>query len=214
MLQKLDRSVSHESFYKDFLQNDPLRLLKLCAEYGLRETQTTAAKLVRAETHNLLDPSTIIELAKQYPSSSHIIGMLGTQLIRTDILRLALLSLDDDFLKVAVGDDEFNWLICDSCHERYIENDIPPFTYYPSWLRAWGILVYNTLNTQPWDDNSFVFTTRALGHLWATTNEEFCTDCVDVARNAGEGRNFEDWAKLAKERLVDRMQKLQDLYLL
>ncbi|KAF8605917.1 hypothetical protein BDV93DRAFT_521263 [Ceratobasidium sp. AG-I] len=219
MLQKLDRSISHESFYKDFVKINPLRLFKLCAEYGLRETQTAAARMVRAGPRHLLGPHNIIDLAKQYPSSSHIIGMLGTQFIRSEILRSALLDTgDDSLLEVDVDNDEsgFEQMICASCRKR-CANDItmPPFMLFPGWLRAWGVLAYDTLSTRSWDDSSFVFTTEAFEHLNSPrVSGGSCRVCIEAARSARGGRAFETWAGVVKIDLESRMQQLEDLYVL
>ncbi|KAF8605919.1 hypothetical protein BDV93DRAFT_521264 [Ceratobasidium sp. AG-I] len=219
MIQRIDRSMSHESFYKDFIKIDPLRLFKLCAEHGLRETQTTAARIVRVGPGDLLDPHGIIELAKQYPSSSHIIGLLGTQLIRVDILSLALLDTgEDSLLAVDVEDDKFDFkrLICVPCREICTQGDIvSSLTYYPGWLRAWGVLAYDTLTTHSWDDSAFVFTSGILKCLkFYHANDGFCRACVEAASNAGGGRTFEIWAARVKEDLETRMQELEDLYAL
>lgn len=216
MIQRIDRSISHESFYKHFIQTDPLHLFKLCAAHGLRETQTAAARLVRAGPYDLLYPDSIIKFAKRYPSASHIIGMLGAQLIRVSTLRQALLGVDkDSFTRVRVDKVEFEWMICDSCRGKHITDEDIPFSYYPGWLRAWSVFAFDILSTRSWDDSSFLFTAGVLERLpTPNPNEEFCEACVEVARNARGGRTFEAWAAEVEGHLDLKLRQLEDLYVL
>jgi hypothetical protein len=46
ILKRIDHALSSETFYKDMIQSDPLRLFDLSGAYGLRESRTAAAKEV------------------------------------------------------------------------------------------------------------------------------------------------------------------------
>lgn len=46
MLQYIDRALSQEIRYQKIIEKSPLRLFQICTKYGLRKTQTAAAKLV------------------------------------------------------------------------------------------------------------------------------------------------------------------------
>lgn len=218
MLQKIDRSLSCESSYNDLIQIESFRLFRLCATYGLRQTQSAAARLIRASPDKLLVTSAIIDLAKEHPSSAHLLGALGAQLIYSQILYDVLINTRYcRAASVYVPEDIWGdgWLICGPCRKKAVKVETRSSTYHPGWLHAWGTFAYDVLMYDPWDDDSFLFTTKALEQLPGPgDNERFCSACVKTARNAKDGQVFELWARGIKEELKRRMRGLEDLYVL
>ncbi|KAF8605920.1 hypothetical protein BDV93DRAFT_554242 [Ceratobasidium sp. AG-I] len=212
MLQMIDRVLSQETSYKEFVERDPLRLFQLCATYELRETQTVVARMVRAAPHGLIEPEDILKLAKQHPASAHFIGLLGAQLARENILRSVLLDLSNSPLFLQSSDACY--LCCDACQKRNIdEGERSPGEFYPGWLQRWGSLVYQSLSTGAWDDNSSLFTLGVLQKLCApNVHGPTCWACIDASRNVQSGRLFEKWAAEVKGVLKDKLDKLNVLY--
>lgn len=214
MLQRIDRSLSQETSYKRFIEREPLRLFQLCATYELRETQTAAAKLVRAAPHGLIEPEDLVKLAKQYPSSAHIIGLLGAQLARENILRRLLLDFSD--IPFFLESSDAALLCCKICHGRYNDDDEAPVADpYPGWFYKWGYLVYRGLINGTWDEHSSLFRLEVLQKLRESDmHRPVCSACIDASRNAEGGRVFERWAGGVKMCLKEELDMLDDLYLL
>ncbi|KAG8745677.1 hypothetical protein FRC10_007374 [Ceratobasidium sp. 414] len=86
ILERLDRALSTESSYKELIQSDPLRTFHLSVTYGLQQSQTVAIREVQPKHCDLSSINDIVQLAKVYPGSSHVIALMGVQAARAEIL--------------------------------------------------------------------------------------------------------------------------------
>lgn len=209
MLQKIDQALSQETRYRPLVMEEPFHLFQLCARYGLRETQTAAARLVRPGRSGLLHPEGIVKLAQQNPGSAHIIGLLGAQLARENILRSVLFDFTvvPDFLQGF----EAMFVTCKDCRDKMEDEDgTSTPVYYPGWLQRWGGLVYERLSSPVRDNDSYVFSAGVLHQLRRFKGLN-CQACIDAALEAG-GRPFEGWAAEVEYELKTQLEKLDVLY--
>ncbi|KAG9090118.1 hypothetical protein FRC06_001219 [Ceratobasidium sp. 370] len=128
MLQRLDRALSTESSYKELIKSDPLRIFHLSVTYGLQQSQTVAIRGVQPRHCDLLYPDGIIQLAKTYPSSSHVIQLMGIQAARAEALFRCFYDLGyGDGLGVCntTPDDKNSWLIRKDCKTKMIADFNP-----------------------------------------------------------------------------------------
>ncbi|KAF8605918.1 hypothetical protein BDV93DRAFT_554240 [Ceratobasidium sp. AG-I] len=222
MLQKIDRALCQETSYKRFIESDPLRLFQLCVTYELRETQTAVAKLFRPALHGLAGPKSLVTLAKQYPGSAHVIGLLGAQLARENILRSLLLDLTNLSIFIFVKEEYVAALSCQVCQAQSkkdagtdVDMELELVLHRPGWFHRWGSLVHHHLTTSTGDADScsWLFSLGVLPKLGPPhVYGPICWACVDTAYNAEGGRVFESWAKDAKEFLQRELDKLDVLY--
>ncbi|KAG9122224.1 hypothetical protein FRC07_001493 [Ceratobasidium sp. 392] len=83
----LAKTLEHTySQQRALIRQDPLRVFRSAKHYGFREMQTLAAKIASSSHYNMLTSQGLIELAKDYPDSAHVISLVGVQGARAHIL--------------------------------------------------------------------------------------------------------------------------------
>ncbi|KAG9119384.1 hypothetical protein FRC07_005606 [Ceratobasidium sp. 392] len=83
----LAKTLEHTySQKRALIRQDPLRVFRSAKHYGFREMQTLAAKIANSSHYNMLTSQGLVKLAKDYPDSAHVIGLVGVQGARAHIL--------------------------------------------------------------------------------------------------------------------------------
>lgn len=214
MLKTIDQIISR-SFDNTLLRNNPVRMFHLSAAYGLRESQTLAAKSITSAHCNLRSPKEIVKLAEQYPSAAHLIGLVGIQAARSDILFHIL--FDDRHAAImptlSQYDPEGSLLMCGTCWDKtdaLLES--AGEGYIPDWLFYWALDAFQQLNIDPSGRHSDIFDASNL-FGW---NDETCEYCLEAARKAGypAGSVFNAWAESVRRTVTDELRALDCLYTL
>lgn len=219
MLKSLDQIMS-QSFNNTLLRNNPVRMFHLSAAYGLRESQTLAAKSIGSGHCDLRSPDEIVKLAAQYPNAAHLIGLVGIQSARADILFHVLFDYQHAAIlpNWSTYDAEGTLMMCAKCWGktgRLLNDDEDLRSYTPSWLFIWARNAYEELNRFPSIDSPELFSVSSLVGM-ELDEYETCHDCVDIARQIGypEGSVFNGWAEKVKNTIKTELRALDCLYTL
>ncbi|KAF8605916.1 hypothetical protein BDV93DRAFT_521262 [Ceratobasidium sp. AG-I] len=215
MLKTLDQMIS-QSFNNSLLPSNPVRMFHLCATYGLRESQTLAAKSITSAHGDLRSPKEIIKLAEQHPTAAHLIGLVGIQAARSNILFHVLFEYHHAAILPTLSeyDPQGNLLMCEECWDKTSASlESAGQGYAPSWLFGWASNAFQMLNRDPSDKYSEMFNTSSLVGLG---DGEACEYCLDTARQIGypEGSVFNAWAESVKHTVENELRALDCLYTL
>lgn len=195
ILKALDYTVSNCPSHKNLAHRNPVRVFKLSSQYGLRETRTLAASLIKPDHYDFHDPKQLKEFAAQFPGSSHLIGLVGAQGARLKIICEALFNYDPidscilpDLDSKSKNKDEL--LMCKPC---LLARKPTGGYYFPSWLPDWSWLAFKRLSVDPLEDCQDLFSVSVLNTMNFTDGA--CKNCINAARTATGGRVFEKWAE-------------------
>ncbi|KAG8774578.1 hypothetical protein FRC12_001902 [Ceratobasidium sp. 428] len=215
MLGRIDRSLSTESACKTLVENDPIRVFSLTVTYELRESQIAAIRAVRPTHADFSCSNTLTWLAREHPSSAHIVKLVGIQAARAEVLFHFFFDLGyqhDTPLAVYnhTPDDKTSWLICEDCRAKMVTSTATlPIRYFPAWLNGWASSMYKRFREEPGKNHSHHFTIEMFDTLVRRPrNAPFCQNCVKTALKAKKGRVLKAWLQEVEEDLVERLTEL------
>jgi hypothetical protein len=191
------------------VRRHPLRVFILAAEYGLRETQAHAAKLVWLQDRSTLSPEGLVQLAKEFPNSAHIIGLVGVQLIRPGILG-ALLNQGNMAYQTWPVRGSGYYISCSSCLQKYTTTNEGRIYYRPGWLIAWASSLHSALMSSPLSEcdkyfqGSYIWELKRIGGC--------CSACIEMSFS--QRAEFDKWAADTRLLLETELAKLDVLYTL
>jgi hypothetical protein len=228
MTKALDRELS-ERVGGRLVSGQPLRAFRLAVTYGLRDSQTLAAKAIMPCHIDLREPAEIIKVARKHPTSAHVIGLLGVQALRAKILFDVMFNFCDGFLPTSPlvlkgGKDDLDevedeLMMCDGCRRQSNHLYWPatrPGEYTPSWIHGWSRLVYNALSVNTFSACEHLFELSVLAH-YGEEMEAPC-GCIEAARQAKTyevgrpGEVFEIWASRVRSLLEMKLRGMDCLY--
>lgn len=220
LLKTLDQCRSEN---RKLVRLDPLRVFRLASDYGLRDTQALAAKLIGPAQYDMLTPEGIVQFAKEFPGSAHIIGLAGVQGARYKILETLFAETSSAFWPevdsrlagahlYGFGDHRDlaqEVMACVNCWSAARVTRGGLMHYQPGWLPSWGKDCRATIMSgKPLDECNFLFRMSYLAEL--RTGGRVCTACID--QTFKQHARFDKWAADARRLLETELGKLDILY--
>jgi hypothetical protein len=193
---------------RGFIRRDPLRIFRLAADYGLRDTQTHAAKLVGLQHRDMLSLDGLVKLAKEFPNSAHIIGLVGAQHLRPEILN-SLLTPGGRIWPARDENTGLQYLKCpiSTCYASVVTVE-GSLRYRPGWFPSWSQSLRSALSEKPLDECDSYFQVSCLRQI----KPSGCEQCTD--QTFKELTHFKKWAKDTRLLLETELANLDVLYAL
>lgn len=214
LLKTLDQCRSEN---RKLIRLDPLRVFRLAFDYGLRDTQTLAAKLIGPAQYDTLTPEGIVRFAKEFPESAHIIGLVGVQGARYKILETLFADSSALFWPEASGmwgapfSGAHDSLACVNCWSSPQAVRGARAHYRPGWLPSWEQDCRAAIMSgKPLDECNYLFRMSHLADLRA--GGHVCVACVD--QTFKQHTRFDKWAADARRLLETELARLDILYAL
>ncbi|QRW00758.1 The BTB (BR-C, ttk and bab)/POZ (Pox virus and Zinc finger) domain [Ceratobasidium sp. AG-Ba] len=193
----------------DVIRDDPLRLFHTAKNHGFRKIQTTAARLVLPGNQSMTTVEALVKYAKEYPEWASIIGVIGAQAIRVQLLNEIGLAPSyiwpsaKCFGNAAAGAD----ITCRKCARYdYCYSTTISQRVRPGWLGAWATGLRTALESRTLDESLCWFELGILETLGS------CSECVQ--QTFAKRNLFKDWAKETLEVIRSKLDPLEVLYTL
>ncbi|KAF8610681.1 hypothetical protein BDV93DRAFT_23375 [Ceratobasidium sp. AG-I] len=227
LLKTLDQCRNEN---RKLIRLDPVRVFRLASVYGLRDTQTLAAKLIGPAQYDMLTPDGIVQFAKGFPGSAHIIGLVGIQGARYKILETIFAdsgfmiwpyidSFGGGFQYFATVQDPshgtyVDCMACMSCWQVGRTAGNVRVHYQPGWLLKWAAECKAALlSAKPLDECHSLFRISYLADLRTKGPPgTVCAACVD--QTFKHHARFDKWASDVRRLLETELGKLDVLYAL
>ncbi|KAG8715638.1 hypothetical protein FRC09_016456 [Ceratobasidium sp. 395] len=209
ILTAVDHVVSRSFDESTPLKLDPVETFELASRYRLKATQKAAAKLIS----QLRDGEDVKRLAEALPAYSGIIGLLGAQSLRVQALAALLGNLPPNLHAPKVGwEDGGGVMMCRECINRELYSPRPGMRYQPIWLYCWAAIAQCDLIEKPFTECSYLFHVSILHEIEQL--DGVCQDCIQAARDAGDGQVFKTWAQEMKDEVKAVFTRVESLYCL
>lgn len=196
---------------------DPVRVFRTSIEHNLPAVQALAAKSLRPSRCDLLAIEGLLSLAKTFPNSAHIIGLVGAQGVRVKILSEFILRepLSHGMQPECQSShwNNSNWghshyAICSACWKTNLSIYANRYYYKPGWFTAWSDRLYRALLELPMDQCEQFFSVTRLAELKGVSGA--CANCVTKALDKNDV--FDQWAQGVKQILEKELNALDVLY--
>lgn len=226
LLKTLDQCRSEN---RKLIRLDPVRVFRLASAYGLRDTQTLAAKFIGPAQYDMLTPEGIVQFAKHFPNEAYLIGLVGVQGVRYKIIETIFAdsgsmiwphvdSFGLGFQYFAAQDPGHvtyvDCMACMSCWSTGRVTGNVRVHYQPGWLSKWlADCKAAMLSAKPLDECNLLFRISYLAELRAKGPTcTVCAACVD--QTFKHHSRFDKWAGDVRRLLETELGKLDVLYAL
>ncbi|KAG8703642.1 hypothetical protein FRC08_002708 [Ceratobasidium sp. 394] len=190
------------------VRQDPLRVFRLATDCGLHELQAFSAELMTPYHCDMTTVNGLTRLAKEYPESSRIIGLVGAQGARARVFDTISPENSTTLWPAAQAMNSWPNMICNSCWKG--SGNQVGSRYRPGWLSMWFERLRSALTNKLWDECDSYFELSRVTVLRGTTS--CCAACVD--NTCTKVGLFGEWAKDARLHLQEKLAELDVLYTL
>ncbi|QRW15259.1 The BTB (BR-C, ttk and bab)/POZ (Pox virus and Zinc finger) domain [Ceratobasidium sp. AG-Ba] len=190
----------------DVIRGDPLRLFRTAKNHGFPKIQSAAARLVLPGNQNMTTVEGLIKYAKEYPEWASIIGVVGAQALRAQLLKefesgpVYMWPSAQCYGNAAAGSD----MVCSKCSYYQHYGNSPRVR--PGWFCAWAKGLRAALESNTLDECRFLFELEILETLGS------CSMCVQ--QTFAKRNLFRVWAKETLEWIGLNLDPLEILYTL
>ncbi|KAG8738720.1 hypothetical protein FRC10_006555 [Ceratobasidium sp. 414] len=207
----LDETIPN-GLHANFIQIDPLRVLRIGTTYGLRNTYRITAKTIQSQYRYFQDPEAINMFTRRFPDTAPLVGLIGMAGARAKILHDVLYDFqsgnpppdsDDEF-----DPEMFTDLLCRPCY-KHLRNAgrFPDPAFRPHWLFDWARPAFNELCAKGIDECDALFNVSVFGRIAQGSDYPGC-----IPHGPGESL-FNTWAENVKLKLHDELSQLESLCL-
>ncbi|KAJ1310445.1 hypothetical protein OPQ81_007178 [Rhizoctonia solani] len=209
-VEKLIKYIeNHGRLDYQLVLSDPIRAFRASVDHQFPTIRTLSAKAFGLKYCNYRSIRGIKELAQLFPQSSYVIGLIGAQFVRDEILKnLRTRSGIKPKYTIPSGvsldsRDYVKYMVCKRCWDQRSQR-ITSYNYNLGWLSHWMNQLHHRLVYDPLDPCEDLFSIASI------TGSDGCSDCV--MQTLGKSDLFEKWARETK-RFVDReLEALEELY--
>ncbi|KAH7340218.1 hypothetical protein B0J17DRAFT_715450 [Rhizoctonia solani] len=200
--------------------SDPIRVFHASLKHDFPATRSLSAKTLGLDHYDFRSPKGIEELARKFPESSSVIGLMGAQLVRSKLLGELLKG---SFIPVVLrpelpGIEPINQaLACYQCwNNSHIKDKSRPnwesnayFRYIPGWLPLWLTNLHDRLIKKPMDPCEDLLNLLFIANLYENS-ESGCPECAN--QTLTKRSFFEQWSRDAKDVIDKELKVLDKLY--